>query len=49
MNYGHQIWQTSTSTGFDSNKVNQAGAGDIITSESRDKLKILLYFHYQSA
>ena len=35
----HQIWQAGTSTGFDSNKTNQASAGDVITSGSRDKLK----------
>ena len=31
---------------FDSNETNQGGAGDIITSRSRDKQK---YLHYQSA
>ena len=45
--YDHQIWQAGTSTGFDSNKTNQAGTGDVITSRSRDKLKT--YLHYQSA
>ena len=41
MTYGHRIRQASTSTGFDSNKTNQAGAGDVITSRSRDKLHII--------
>ena len=36
--YEHQIWQSGTSTG---NKTNQAGAGDDITSRSRDKLKYI--------
>ena len=47
MNYDHQIWQAGTPTGFDSNETNQAGAGDVITSRSHEKLKT--YFHYQSA
>ena len=47
MNYDHQIWQAGTLTGFDSNETNQAGAGDVITSRSHEKLKT--YFHYQSA
>ena len=38
----------SSSTGFDSNEINRAGTGDIITSRSRGKLKAL-YLHYQSA
>ena len=41
------MWQLSRSTEFDSNKTNQAGAGDEIMSRSRDKLKT--YLHYQSA
>ena len=40
-----QIWQSGTSTGFDPNDNNQAGAGDVITSRLRDKLKT--YLHYQ--
>ena len=28
--HDHQIWQAGTSTGFDSNETNQAGAGDVI-------------------
>ena len=40
--YDQQIKQTGTSTGFNSNETNQAGAGDVITSKSRDKLKTLL-------
>ena len=42
--YDHQIWQAGTSTGFDSNKTNQAGARDFTTSRSCDKLKTL-YLH----
>ena len=42
------MWQAGTSTGFDSNETNQAGAGDDITSRSRDKLKSL-YLHYHIA
>ena len=45
--YDHQIWQTGTSIRFDSNQTNLAGAGDIITLKSRDKLKT--YLDYQSA
>ena len=45
--YDHQIWQADTSTGFDSNETNQAGAADAIASKSRNKLKT--YLHYQSA
>ena len=45
--YDHQIRQAGTSTGVDSNETNQAGAGQVITSRSRDKQKT--YFHYQSA
>ena len=40
--YDHQIWQAGTSTGFDSNETNQAGAADVITSVSRDRLKTYL-------
>ena len=36
------ITQAGTSIGFDSNDTNQAGAGDVITSRSRDKLKTCL-------
>ena len=43
----NQIRQVGTSTGFSSNETNHAGAGDVITSRSRDKLKT--YLHYQSA
>ena len=43
--YDHRIWQAGTSTGVDSNETNQAGAGQVITSRSRDKK----HFHYQSA
>ena len=45
--YNHQIWQAGTSTEFDSNEINQAGAGDVISSRSRDKLNTL-YLLYQS-
>ena len=45
--YDHQIWQAGSSTGFDSNETNQAGAGEVITSISCDKLKA--YLHSQSA
>ena len=31
---------SSISTGLDSNQTNQASAGDVITSRSRDKIKI---------
>ena len=34
-----------TSTGVDSNVTNQAGAGNVTTSRSREKLKS--YLHYQ--
>ena len=44
--YDHQIWRVGTSRGVDSNKINQAGAGNAITSRSRDKRKT--YDHYQS-
>ena len=37
--YDHQIWEAGTFTGFDSDETNQAGAADVITSRSRDKLK----------
>ena len=43
-----KLWQAGTSTGFHSNKINQASVGDVITSRSRYKLQIL-YLHYQSA
>ena len=45
--YDHQIWQADTSRaeGVDSNETNQAGAGDVITSRLRDKLKTI-YSHY---
>ena len=46
--YEHQNWQAGTSTGFDSNEDNEAGADDVITSRLRDKLKAL-YLHYHSA
>ena len=36
----------SITTGFDSNKTNKAGAGNVITSRLRDKLKT--YLHCQS-
>ena len=36
------MWRGGTSTGFDSNETNQAGAGDVITLRSRDKLKTYL-------
>ena len=45
--YDHHILQAGTSTGFDLNETYQAGAGDVIMSRSRDKLKT--YLHYQSA
>ena len=35
----HQIWQASASRVFASNDFNQADAGDVIMSKSRDKLK----------
>ena len=44
MTYDHQSWQTSASTEVDSNETNQAGAHDVITSASCDKLKTL-YLH----
>ena len=37
--YDHQIWQEGISKGFHSNEANQAGAGDVITSRLRNKLK----------
>ena len=46
--YDHQVRQAGTSTEFDSNETNQAGAGDVIRSRSCEKLKTL-YLHYQSA
>ena len=42
------MWQTDISTGVDSIVKNQAGAGDVITSRSCDRLKAL-YLHYQCA
>ena len=47
-NYDHQIWQADTSTGVDSNKINQIDAGNVITWRLRDKLKSL-YLYYQIA
>ena len=44
--YDHQFWQVGTSTRLGSNGANQAGAGDVITSRSHDKLKT--YLSYQS-
>ena len=44
---GHQIWQACTSRGIDSSETNETGAGDIINSWSRDKIKTL-YLHYHS-
>ena len=32
------MWQADTSTGVESSETNQAGAGDVITSKSLDKL-----------
>ena len=46
--HDHQIWQAGTPTGFASNETIQAGAGDVITSRSHDKLKTY-YLHYHSA
>ena len=37
--YDHQIWHAGVSRGVDSNKTNQSGAGDVITSRSGDKLQ----------
>ena len=34
--YDHSIWQAGPSTGFDSNKTNQADVGDVFASKSRD-------------
>ena len=45
--YDHRILQTDTSIVFNSNMTNQAGAGDVIMSRSRGKLKTL-YLYYQS-
>ena len=47
MTYDHQIWQAGTSTEIHSSDTNQAGAGDVIMSKSRDKIKT--YLNYQSA
>ena len=44
--YDHEIRQAGITTGFDSNKTNKAGAGNVITSRLRDKLKT--YLHCQS-
>ena len=41
----HQIGQSGTSTGVDSNKINHAGAGDVITLRPHGKLKT--YLQYQ--
>ena len=38
--YDHQIWAAGISKGFDSNETNQTGADDVITSRSRDELKM---------
>ena len=46
--YDQQIWKAHTSRGFDLSNTNQAGAGDVLTSWSRDKLKTL-YLDYLSA
>ena len=43
-----KIWRAGTSAGFHSNKTNQAGAGNVITSRSRGKLKSL-QLHYGSS
>ena len=48
MTYDYQIWHGDTFGGVNSNVANQADAGDVITSRSRDKLKPL-YLHYYSA
>ena len=42
------ITKFGTSTAFESNETNQAGAGAVITLRLRDKLK-RLYLDYQSA
>ena len=41
-------WQAGASRGVDLNETNQPGAGDVITSRLRDKLKTFC-LHYQSA
>ena len=41
--YDYLSFQASTSRGVDSNETNQAGAGNVITSRSSDKL-----YHYIS-
>ena len=46
--YDHQIWQAGTSTGFESDETNQAGAGDVITLRLHDKLQAL-YLHCHSS
>ena len=46
--YEHQICETGTFTGVASSETNQAGAGNVITSSSNDKLKTF-YLHYQTA
>ena len=43
----YQMTQAAASTGFNSSETNQAGAGHVTTSRSRDKLK--RYLNYQSA
>ena len=40
-----QIWQAGTSTGVKSNETIHAGAGDVTTSRSCDKLKTHLHYH----
>ena len=44
--YEHQILLAGTSRGVASNETNQAGAGWIITSRSREKLKTI-YLYYR--
>ena len=46
--YDHHIWEAITSTGFNSNETNQAGASDVIMSRSHDELKTL-FLHYHRA
>ena len=46
--YDHQIWQAGTSTGVELNETNQTGAGDLITSRSRNKLKILYLYNHSA-
>ena len=42
--YDYQIWQAGTPAGFDSNATNHAGAGEVITSRSRHRLKSLYLY-----